>query len=170
MESIYVRLAKKAIREYVINGKKIECSDESEELKRKKACFVSLHLLNGDLRGCIGTMMPVQESLCDEIISNAISAAARDPRFSPVDIDELEKLEISVDVLSELEKVDGPEELDHKKYGIMVESGLYKRGVLLPDLKGVNSVEEQLKIAKMKGGIGEGEEFIIYRFQVDRYY
>ena len=112
----------------------------------------------------------MQENLCEEIINNAISAATRDPRFKPINKVELEHLKISVDVLSELEKVDGYKQLDQKKYGVLVEAGAYKRGVLLPDLEGVDSVEEQVKIAKMKGGIGEGEEFVIYRFQVERYY
>ncbi len=170
MESVYVKLAKKAIEEYLVNGKKISCCKLIDELERKKACFVSIHLLNGDLRGCIGTILPVQENLCEEIINNAISAATRDPRFKPINKVELEHLKISVDVLSELEKVDGYEQLDQKKYGVLVEAGAYKRGVLLPDLEGVDSVEEQVKIAKMKGGIGEGEEFVIYRFQVERHY
>ncbi len=103
-----------------------------------------------------------------ETISNAISAATKDPRFPPVREDELDELSYSVDVLSSPEKIKHIGELDPRKYGIIVVSG-FSRGLLLPDLEGVDTVEEQIRITKMKAGILPGEEVEIYRFEVRRY-
>ncbi|MFO7952303.1 MAG: AmmeMemoRadiSam system protein A [Bacillota bacterium] len=137
------------------------------EYDTKAGAFVSLKK-EGRLRGCIGTFEPVRDNLAEEIATNAISAAVRDPRFPPVERDELPGLDISVDVLSPLERVENEKELDHKNYGVMVCSGP-RRGLLLPDLEGVDSVEEQLDIARRKAGIEPGEKIEIYRFKVTRY-
>ncbi|MEJ5228791.1 MAG: AmmeMemoRadiSam system protein A [Pseudothermotoga sp.] len=138
-------------------------------LTRKSGAFVSLHKLDGSLRGCIGTYLPARENLAEEIRDNAIAAAMEDPRFSPVTVDELDDIEVSVDILSEPERISKLEELDPKKYGVIVVSG-FRRGLLLPDLPGVDTVEQQLAIAKRKAGIFGGEKIVIYRFTVERYH
>jgi hypothetical protein len=166
----YVKWAIECIENYVKYGRKIEIKEDlPEELyTRKAACFVSLHTIYGDLRGCIGTIEPIYENLATEIRENAIAAATRDYRFEPVSADELNDIEVSVDVLSEPEYVESIEELDPNIYGVIVVSG-FKKGVLLPALDGVNTVEEQLRIAKLKAGI-YSEPYEIYRFTVERYF
>ena len=169
-ESAYVRLARETIENYVKQGKIITPpKDLPEEMINQKAgVFVSLKKF-GDLRGCIGTFMPTQENIAQEIIKNAISAAIDDPRFSPVTVFELEDLSISVDVLSAPEEVKDTSQLDPKKYGVIVSSG-YKKGLLLPDLEGVDTAEYQIDIAKRKAGIYPGEKVKLYRFEVKRYF
>ena len=135
---------------------------------RRAGVFVSIKE-EGRLRGCIGTIQAVQESVAQEIIDNAVSASTRDPRFQPIEEDELDKLTISVDVLGDMEKISSPEELDVKRYGVVVTKG-YKRGLLLPNLDGVDTVEEQLAIAKRKAGIKEQEEVSLERFEVVRHF
>jgi len=141
--------------------------DLPPEYAVKAGAFVSLKKA-GQLRGCIGTFEPVRSNLAEEIAANAVSAAVRDPRFPPVKKSELPELKVSVDVLSPLERVDSEAELDHEKYGVMVCSG-QRRGLLLPDLAGVDSVEEQLDIARRKAGIQPADKVDIYRFKVTRY-
>ncbi len=138
------------------------------ELFQKKAgVFVTLHTLDGDLRGCIGTFLPTTENLAHEIAQNAISAALEDPRFAPVSSEELNDITVSVDVLSTPEEVKNEKALDPKKYGIIVESG-WRRGLLLPDLEEVDTVEDQIRIAMIKAGIKKYDK--IYRFTVERYH
>ena len=120
------------------------------------------------MRGCIGTVEPAYADLAHEIINNAIAAATRDPRFEPVQECELGHLTYSVDVLSPPERIDGPDALDPRRYGVIVQSGR-RRGLLLPDLPGVDSVEEQVAIARGKAGILPDEPVDLYRFQVERY-
>ncbi len=129
--------------------------------------FVSLHA-HGQLRGCIGTTGPTTESVAWEIVQNAVSACARDPRFPPVAEAELESLEYSVDVLGQPEAVESPEALDVRRYGVIVSCGR-RRGLLLPDLEGVDTVEQQIDIARRKGGIGAGEKYTLERFEVVRH-
>lgn len=136
------------------------------ELAKRAACFVSLKR-HGALRGCIGTILPRHKFLADEIVQNAAAAATQDPRFPPVGLEELPDIEISVDILSEPETVEDRKELDPKRYGVIVERG-GRRGVLLPDLEGVDSVEEQLAIAARKAGLPGAEGSIIHRFTVRR--
>lgn len=169
-EDAYVRLARKAIEEYIRNGQKIKLPGElPEEMYGSKAgVFVSIKE-DGKLRGCIGTIQAVQSSIAEEIIENAISASTRDSRFSPIEPDELDRLVISVDVLGAMESIDSPDELDVKRYGVVVTKG-YKRGLLLPNLEGVDTVEEQIGIAKRKAGIGEEEKVRLERFEVVRHY
>jgi len=169
-ENAYVRLARETIENYVKQGKIITPpKDLPEEMINQKAgVFVSLKKF-GDLRGCIGTFMPTQENIAQEIIKNAISAAIDDPRFPPVTVSELEELSISVDVLSAPEEVKDTSQLDPKKYGVIVSSG-YKKGLLLPDLEGVDTAEYQIDIAKRKAGIYPGEKVKLYRFEVKRYH
>ena len=124
----------------------------------------------GKLRGCIGTIAPVRGSVAEEIIENAVSAAVRDPRFHAVEPEELERLVYSVDVLGETETIDSPEELDVKRYGVVVSRGR-RRGLLLPNLEGVDTVEEQIDIARRKAGIPEDAEDIrLERFEVVRHF
>ena len=165
----YVELAKETIDEYIKTGKVIDIpSDLPEELTNtQQATFVSIHK-NNDLRGCIGTIYPTRENTAKEIISNAISASTRDPRFNPITEDELDSLEINVDVLTLPERIEDKSLLDPKKYGVIVSTDT-KRGVLLPDLEGVDSVEQQILIAKNKAGILPNEEIKLQRFEVIRH-
>lgn len=169
-EDAYVSLARKTIEEYIRSGKRIEAPEglPEEMYGRKAGVFVSIKE-DGRLRGCIGTVCGVQSCVAEEIIENAVNASTRDPRFSPIEPEELDRLVISVDVLGDMERISSPEELDVKKYGVVVTKG-YKRGLLLPDLDGVNTVEEQIAIAKDKAGIGTGEEVELERFEVIRHY
>lgn len=167
--SPHVKLATAAIDSYVRHGRVISVPDDTpDELKNTCAgAFVCLKT-DGELRGCIGTIEPVQRSLADEIIENAISAATRDPRFFPVEADELDQLNISVDVLLPPEPIDSIASLDPKRYGVIVENGA-RRGLLLPDLEGVDTAEQQVDIAMHKAFIGRSEEVKLYRFEVKRY-
>jgi AmmeMemoRadiSam system protein B/AmmeMemoRadiSam system protein A len=137
------------------------------EMKEKAGVFVSIHK-RGTLRGCIGTFEPQQRNVAAEIITNAISSATQDPRFSPIEPDELADLDYSVDVLTRPEPVANKVHLDPKKYGVIVEAG-WRRGLLLPDLEGVDTVDEQIDICRQKAGIDPGEPVNLYRFQVKRY-
>ena len=138
-------------------------------LEMQAGAFVSLHTLNNTLRGCIGTFLPVQKNLALEIRENAIAAATRDPRFNALSPDELEDVTVSVDVLSLPVSCEDVRELDPKRYGVIVESG-YRRGLLLPDLEGVDTVEMQLDIARRKAGIAADEQIKMYKFEVNRYH
>ena len=136
-------------------------------LDNKSAVFVSIHK-NGYLRGCIGTIIPITKCVAQEIINNAINASTEDPRFDPVTVDELKDLEINVDVLTLPEDIDDKTMLDPKKYGVIVRSGL-KRGLLLPDLEGVDTIDEQISIEKKKAGINDNEKIELQRFEVIRH-
>jgi len=163
-----VEFAKKSVEAYIKKGKTIKPEEPlPADLSEKAGVFVCLKK-DGELRGCIGTYLPSCDSVANETITNAISAATKDPRFQPVSEDELDKLSYSVDVLSCPEKVSSLEELNPRKYGIIVASG-FRRGLLLPDLEGVDTVEDQLRITKMKAGILPHEDVEIYRFEVKRY-
>jgi len=171
-ENPYVNIARKSLEAYVQSGTEISSSQfrnipNAKDLFEKRAgVFVSLKKF-GELRGCIGTTAPTQDNIAEEIIENAISAGTRDPRFNPVRPDELDFLEYSVDVLSEAvpAKIS---ELDPKTYGVIVRKGS-RSGLLLPDLEGVDTVEQQLEIACRKAGINPRENYDIYKFTVTRY-
>ena len=164
-----VKLARQTVETYVNERRVIEPPAEfTPEMKQKAGAFVSIKK-HGELRGCIGTFMPVCDNVAMEVIKNAVSAATQDPRFYSVQPDELEDLEYSVDVLSPPEEVKELKELNPKKYGVIVSKG-NRKGLLLPDLDGVDTVEEQLRIAKMKAGIYDNEEVKIFRFEVKRYH
>lgn len=134
-----------------------------------RACFVSLHDADGELRGCIGTLEPSTVSLGREILHNAYSAARQDHRFNPLEPGELPGLQIKVDVLGPLEPISGPELLDPARYGVVVASADGRRGVLLPDLAGIDTVGQQLDIARRKAGISPGEPIRLSRFTVERH-
>lgn len=165
-----VRLAKQAIETYVKEGCAIELPAELiPEMKEKAGVFVSLKK-HGELRGCIGSFVPACDNVASEIIKNAIYAATQDPRFHCVRSEELNDLVYSVDVLSLPEEVKDIKELNPKKYGVIVSKG-QRKGLLLPDLEGVDTVEEQLRITKMKAGLSpDDEEVKIFRFEVKRYH
>jgi MEMO1 family protein len=172
-----IELAKESIKMYVNEGRmlrfeafRITKPDHSFLRFAGQAAagaFVSLHV-DGKLRGCIGTISAVQYNLGEEIIHNAIQAAACDPRFVPVTSNEIPNLAIKVDVMGEMEPIEDPSLLDVQSYGVMIESDC-RRGLLLPALEGINTVEEQLTVAKAKAGIGKDEPCKMYRFKVTRY-
>jgi len=168
-EDPYVRLARETVESWVLDRKTPGVPEwATAEMKQDRAgVFVSIHK-DGKLRGCIGTFLPTRESIAKEIISNAVSASTRDPRFDPIGPEELKWLEINVDVLSAPEPVSGKEALDVKKYGVIVSSGS-RRGLLLPDLDGVDTVDEQVDIARRKAGIREKEPVTLERFEVVRH-
>lgn len=175
-ENPYVRLARFSLESYITTGKRISKADlkgerwddmPDEMYNRRAGTFVSIHK-DGALRGCIGTILPTCSSIADEIMQNAISASTNDPRFPMIREDELPYLEISVDVLDEPEPIDGPDKLDVKKYGVIVTHGR-KRGLLLPNLDGVDDIETQIDIARQKAGIREDEEYSLERFEVVRH-
>lgn len=163
-----VELARKSVEEFIRNRKVILTPGPlSQEMAEKAGVFVCIKK-HGQLRGCIGTFMPCAENVAAETIKNAVSAATQDPRFTPVNEDELNDLVYSVDVLSPPEKVKDISELDPKKYGVIVTSG-HRKGLLLPDLEGVDTVEEQIRIVRMKAGMMLDEKVDIFRFEVHRY-
>jgi AmmeMemoRadiSam system protein A/AmmeMemoRadiSam system protein B len=168
-EDEYVRLARLSLETYIKTGKTLLLPDGlPDELKKCRAgVFVSLKK-HGRLRGCIGTISPVTGCVAEEILRNAVSAGTEDPRFSPVTEDELPELIYSVDVLAEPEKIESIDELDVKKYGVIVTSG-YRRGLLLPNLDGVNTPEQQVSIALQKAGIRPDESYSMERFEVVRH-
>lgn len=165
-----VKLARETIELYVRERKVLEPRDEdlTPEMKGSAGVFVSLKE-RGMLRGCIGTFQPTEPNIASEVIRNAISAATQDPRFSPVRPEELERLEYSVDVLTDPEQVNGTADLDPKRYGVIVKAG-GRRGLLLPDLEGVDTAEEQVGIAMQKAGIAPGAPVTLFRFEVKRYH
>lgn len=168
-ESAPVSLARKTLREYLRTGKApvFDVRDELGEFQKRAGVFVSLKKF-GELRGCIGTTSPTTASVAREIAQNAVSAGLHDPRFPPIREDELDFLDISVDVLGEAEPA-VKDDLDPKAYGVIVSKGA-SRGLLLPDLDGVNTVDEQLSIACRKAGIDPRSDYDIARFTVVRYY
>jgi AmmeMemoRadiSam system protein A len=165
----YVNLARDTIEAWVTRGEKLSLPQglPQELLDTRAGAFVSIHK-QGQLRGCIGTIAPTASCVAQEIINNAISASTRDPRFAPIRPDELKWLEINVDVLGEPEDIASRDELDVKRYGVIVTSGR-KRGLLLPDLDGVDSVDQQVEIAMQKGGIHKFERYSLQRFEVIRH-
>lgn len=159
----FARNVVKAALEY----KKLPDPPDEDFYRQQAACFVSIKK-DGNLRGCIGTLEPAEKDLGQEILRNAQSAAFGDPRFPGVAVQEYDHLNFSVDVLSKPEEVNSVGELDCKRYGVIVSSE-YRRGVLLPDLEGVDSIEQQLGIACQKAGIDPNDKFDIKRFTVSRF-
>lgn len=162
-----VRLAKETIESYVRDGTIPQPKELTLEMRECAGVFVSLKM-GGMLRGCIGTYEPAQVNVAEEVIANAINSATRDPRFPPVTTGDLDDLEYSVDVLTKPEPVASEAELDPKRYGAIVECG-GRRGLLLPDLEGVDTVAHQIDICRSKAGILPHEPVKLYRFEVRRY-
>ncbi len=167
-ESAPVRLARQTIEQFIREGTRpVPPAVVDPSLPSRAGAFVSLHA-GGMLRGCIGTIEPTRPTLGDEIVRNAVQAATEDPRFPPVRVDELDDLEISVDVLHAPERIETLEDLDPRIYGVITTCG-WRRGLLLPDLEGVDTCEDQVAIAMSKAGIASGEPISLERFKVDRY-
>ncbi len=172
MKNKYLELAKQTIETYLKTGKVIPMPKDlpKEMLIKKAGVFVSLHLKDGSLRGCIGTFSPTQANIAQEIIQNAISSATQDPRFPPVTGKELSKITYSVDILSASKNVSKDALSDTKKYGLIVSAQDGRRGLLLPDLPGVDTVEEQIRICRMKAGINPWEPVSYQIFTVERHH
>ena len=166
----YIKLAKKTISQFVRTGKISPFPDDlpEEMLSGKAGVFVSLHNKDGSLRGCIGTFLPTQKNIAKEIIENAIAAAAQDPRFMPVTETELPNLVYSVDILSEPRPANR-QQIDPEKYGLIVSSVDGRKGLLLPDIPGVESAEQQIEICHQKAGIGPFEPVQFEIFIVERH-
>lgn len=173
LEDEFIQLARETIEYYVHHTKKLSFAPQkySQEfiqsaMNSQRGIFVSIHR-NGQLRGCIGTIEPNCDNLLEEIIYNSISACSADPRFHPIEREELKDLDIKVDVLFPIEGIESSTQLDVKRYGVVVEQG-YKRGLLLPNLEGINTIAEQISIAKQKAGIVSGK-VNLFRFEVERH-
>ena len=169
-EDPYVRLARASVESWVRDGKVIDIPENlpADMLSKEAGTFVSIHE-HGRLRGCIGTISATRPSIASEIIGNAISASTKDPRFAPIGKDELPYLTITVDVLGETEPIPDKSFLDTKRYGVIVNKGS-RRGLLLPNLEGIDSVDEQIAIARQKAGIRPDEKIELERFEVVRHY
>lgn len=166
----YILLTKQAVENYIKNGNIISLPEDLTEefLTRKAGTFVTI-MKDGELRGCIGTYLPIKENIAQEIIHNAIATATEDYRFGPIQKEELPHLSYIVYLLNEPELVKNTKELDPKKYGIIIKTG-QKSGLLLPNLEGVDTIEKQISIACQKGGIDPTKErIIIQRFTVEKY-
>jgi AmmeMemoRadiSam system protein A/AmmeMemoRadiSam system protein B len=162
-------LARKVIETFVTTGEVIKTPENpSDFLNQRSACFVSIKTRAGELRGCIGTIEPTKNTLAEEIILNAVSAATRDPRFPPVRVDELSGLKYSVDVLSPPEPTT-IDLLDPNVYGVIVEDESGRRGLLLPHLEGIDTAVRQVEIAARKAGIKPDANIRLSRFRADRY-
>lgn len=167
-ESPLVNYARRVI-EAEVAGTHLPLPDGLTEWTQKRAgAFVSLKKF-GELRGCIGTIVPTRPNLPDEVKHNAIAAATQDPRFDPVEATELDDLVYSVDVLQPAEAIADMAELDPKRYGVIVRQG-QRQGLLLPNLEGVETAAEQVAIARRKAGIAERDSVELERFEVVRYY
>ena len=166
----YVRLARLSVETFVRTGRPAALPDDvPEELLHQRAgAFVTLHE-RGELRGCIGTISASESSIALEIIRNGIYACSRDPRFEPVRENELDHLSYSVDILGKAEPIPSPDELDPHRYGVIV-TKMWKRGLLLPNLDGIDTVDDQLSIAKRKAGIDPADTDVqLERFEVVRH-
>jgi MEMO1 family protein len=164
-------LARQAIAHYLQTHKPLPLPNQlPPTLLGPAAAFVSLHYPNGDLRGCIGTLMPTKPTLAEEIIANAVAAATHDPRFNPVIASELPSLTLSVDVLGTPDPEPNLAGLDPRRFGIIVSASDGRQGVLLPDLEGVDTVADQIAICRQKGSIGPHEPIQIQKFTVTRHH
>lgn len=167
----YIKLAKETVETYVKTGKIASPPSDlpKEMLSRRTGVFVSIHTKTDELRGCIGTFLPTKPSLAQEIIANSISAATSDPRFPPVSEKELPDLVFSVDILSAPKNVSKVSNLDIKRYGLIVSTFDGKRGLLLPDIPGIKTPEEQFRICCWKAGIDPSEKVKLQTFTVERH-
>ena len=167
----YVKLAVQAVHHFLSEGKPMPCpspvpdgmNDQSgvyESIKKKKS---------NELRGSIGPDPPNQNKLAEEIIQNAVNAATRDPRFKPITIEELDQLLFSVDILTPLEPVNEPEQLNPKQHGLSI-TYEGRQGILLPNLEGIDTIEKQIDLCLKKGNIPKDAPFQMYRFEVERYH
>ncbi len=167
----YITLAKNAIEKYVTSGEILTLPDglPSEFYEKRAGVFITLKK-SGELRACIGTAYPVKNNLAGEIVTNAIAAATEDRRFGPIEESELPELSYQVSILGNPEVIKGLEDLDPKKYGIMVKGVFGKSALLLPDLDGIDTIDEQIDAVCAKAGIDRMEgDYSIYSFDVEKY-
>ena len=173
-----VSLAKSAVENYIKEGKIIKPSEDLPEFfsKKKSGTFVTIEK-DGQLRACIGTYLPTQPNVAQEVIHTAVAAASEDYRFGPIDKEELPRLSYAVYILDEPEPIKDHKELDPKKFGIIVKTAsdnkafARKSGLLLPSLPGIDTAEQQIDIACQKAGIDPNqEEIVIYRFTAEKYH
>jgi AmmeMemoRadiSam system protein A len=172
--NIYTKIAKESVEKYIQTKEIMEILEDlpADFLSLQKGVFVTIYKKAGnikELRGCIGTVSPTRENVAEEIIQNAIWAAAEDFRFTPIQENELGDLEYEVSLLNPPEAISSPKELDTKKFGVIVRTKDGRSGLLLPDIEGVELPEEQIEIACQKGGIDIAEKFDLYRFTIDKY-
>ena len=173
-KTIYAKVALETIINYLKgNTSELPKKQLPEVLSEtRNGCFVSLHKTDGSLRGCIGTIEPVEENLFNEITRNAVAAAMRDSRFSPLTLDEIDDLEISVDVLTVPEEIFNLDDLDPQIFGVIVTDGAHKRAVLLPSIPDINTVDKQIEIVKRKAGLEKvkNRKLKFLRFTSNRYH
>lgn len=173
-KSIYTKIAFKAIKEFLTNNNTniVKSQVVPQLLKEHISCFVTLKTDTGKLRGCIGTIKPIYKNLYLEIINNAVSSAFYDNRFDKLTIEELNKIKISVEVLSPPELINDISLLNPQKYGAIISDQYNRRGVLLPNIEGIETIEEQIRIIKRKAGILQNtlENLTIYRFKTEKFY
>jgi len=162
----YPALARRSLTHWLAHGRTPESAVRAG---RAGGCFVSLFDAQGELRGCIGTLEPVRDDLVDEVIDNAVSAGIRDPRFPAVTADELPSLQFEVSVMKPPEPIEGPEDLDPRRFGVIMACGA-RRGVLLPEIDGIDTVARQLAIVRRKAGIGPEEPVRLWRFEVEKHH
>ena len=163
-------LAFQSIKNYLLQtGLNLKEEIPEEFLTTRAGTFVSIHLKDGSLRGCIGTIFPTKSNIAEEIMSNAVSAAVSDSRFNPIEPKELDNLVISVDILGEPEPVHDTGQLDPKNYGLILVADDGREGVLLPDIEGINTINEQIGVCLEKGNISPDEKVSAFRFIVRRY-
>jgi len=167
----YVKLAKDTVETYIKTNKIPPLPEKlpKEMLKKKAGAFVSIHAKDGSLRGCIGTFMPTKPNLALEIVTNAISSATQDPRFPVITEKELSSLAYSVDILSQPKKTTR-KQINPKKYGLIVSTPDGRRGLLLPDIPGVDTAEQQITICCQKAGIEPKEKVSFQIFTVERHH
>ena len=170
-EDALVALARQAVETVVRGGRPPEPDPIGPDQGPARAgVFVSLHLPDGSLRGCVGTFEPTRRTLAEEVVGSAVGAATRDPRFLPVRPNELEGLRLAVDVLEEPEDIEGVEQLDPSRYGVIVRTDDGRQALLLPDLEGVDTAEKQLSIVCRKGHIDpRRDRYRLQRFRVTRH-
>lgn len=166
MAHYLVDLARRSVEHYLNKNDYLEEKNPPPEFLKRSACFVTIKK-HGELRGCIGTIQPESDNLALEVIHNSVRSAVRDPRFLPMERRELAECNFSVDVLHDPEEISSKESLDPKRYGVIITQGS-RRGLLLPDIGGVNTVDEQVSIAARKGGIDLSFPYTLERFEVER--
>jgi AmmeMemoRadiSam system protein A len=162
-----VKLARDTVENFIRHGNITRPENLSDDMKERAGVFVSIKK-HGNLRGCIGTFEPTQDNIAEEIVYNAINSATQDPRFTRINTSELDDLEYSVDILTPPKPVTDISKLDPKKHGIIVQSG-WQRGLLLPDLEGVDTLEQQIEICRMKAGIPHDVPVELFSFEVRIY-
>ncbi len=170
MSDPLVELARSAIEKWVREGAEVTAELPAGAAPKGSGVFVSLHSPDGSLRGCLGTIAAAKPTIEEEVVGNAVAAATRDPRFPPLAERELEGLRVKVDVLHPPEEIAGVEELDPKRYGVIVRAEDGRQALLLPDLEGVEEAEQQFRLTCRKAGIHpERDRYRLYRFAVTRH-